>query len=272
MEDEGKNIDRTPPHLEDYDEDGREDYFRDMRRNEREIRKKFLKLIDQIFDSLEKSEAVTFPRLKRFCIEYFKTIEGRDIDELSSKFDKVDNISDIHLVVTKYFSFYNFDFIEELVDTLGGNNDKKKFEDYEEDFKHFCIKVYNNRVVCGPYIPGRARITFKLNYDEDIITGETMERVKERISSTLGVRKSNLYLRQIKEGCLELDFLVPEAVCKRVCNLTSKVRQQMYNDDNIELIEVYNHPGEEKMVNCFMVYPVITKVNFWCIILIDGAQ
>ena len=112
------------------------------------------------------------------------------------------------------------------------------------------MKVCNNHVICGPYIPGRARTTFKLNYDEDIITGETMERVKERISSTLGVRKSNLYLRQIKEGCLELDFLVPEAVCKRVCNLTSKERLHMYSDDNIELIEVYNHTKE---INCSMV-------------------
>ena len=107
-------VNQTPPHLSDYDSDDQEEYFQDMEENEDVVREGFLDLVQNIFDSLEKNY-VAVSKLKIFFVEYFKTVDGRDVGEIDSKFKKADTLDEIHAVVTNYYTFYNFDLIEKLI-------------------------------------------------------------------------------------------------------------------------------------------------------------
>ncbi len=116
VRDSEKKLNRTPPHLKDFDSNSKENYYDDLEYNESSVKEKFLKLVTKIFNSLEKNN-VTVDQLKRFSRDYFVTIEGWDRNEVDSEFREADSFDAIHKVMNKHYSFYNFGLIENLVNS-----------------------------------------------------------------------------------------------------------------------------------------------------------
>lgn len=229
--------DRTPPVYEKYYEYEKEAYFEDMTDNEMKIRQRFTTFVTQTFDSLEKS-TITDDQLKRFILTYFTTMEYYAVDEIDNEFKDADSLNAIHSKLAKHYSFCNYSVFESLIDVYGTDEDKENLKSYEECFKEFCFVVYNNRV-CGSDVPGKCSVTFKLSVEPDKLKGEDLQRIKQRICKILDIKCASLYLRRIRDGCLQFDFLVSEVVCKHICHLTEEMSKKFF-DDNITFIQVYN--------------------------------
>lgn len=223
-------------HLSDYDSDDQEEYLQDLEENEDDVRAKFVNLVQTTFDSLEKND-IAISKLKIFFVEFFKTVDGHNVGEIITEFKKANTLCDIHAVVTKYYTFYNIDLIEKLIENFGKDDDRDHLINYNQCFEKFCI---TGGVVCGPYVHGKSKLSFKLNYDDSHeVSGRIMSRVKRKICKILKIRKATLYLRRIRKGCIEFDFLVSDSVCERVCQLTTEKQQELFKE-NITYVEVYN--------------------------------
>lgn len=231
---------RTPTHLDDYDSDDKEEYFLDMETNESNIRNKFIQLVVKTFDSF-KNDTTT---LRIFFLEYFKTNQSQDVDDLSKQFKQAENHADIHAIATKYFSFYNTDPIELLIKNHGTSEDKQNLKDYNSYFRKYVITVKNNGVICGPYVHGKNKVTFKLNLDENNpLPAKTTNKFKRKICEILGIRMRDLYLRRIRGGCIEFDFLVSDEVCGRLCRVTAEMKQGLYQE-KVTFVETYCPHGK----------------------------
>lgn len=225
-------LDRTPPRLDQLDSDSRTNYYENLESNEFLTRKAFNELVNHTFNSLKQN--VSLDELKITSLRYLKIVEACDDEIFLKKEFKSHN--DIEELLMKYYSFCNFDLIENLIENLGTDKDKENLKKYENCFKKFCFTVYNNRVFSS-YIYGRRTVTFKLKHSHTL-TGETLGRVRERISSLLSINKACLYFCQIREGCLEFDFLVPDSVCERICKSTTEIRKMMYRE-GVTFVEIY---------------------------------
>ena len=213
----------SPQHLSDYDEDDREQYYYDLERRQDEIRSKFCSLLFTVFQFLEKHA-----KLKELIL-FFKS-QFHDDDTIMTKLSDVSSFEALYTVAMRFFcSYFNYEVIETLVKQYGNKKIKNALYQYQEDFRHFVITVYNNRVVyCGNDI-GKNKTVFKLDYDaKRTITSFEIRQVKERISGILSIKSSQLYLHRIREGCLELEFCLSVSVCKHILELKSESRRELF--------------------------------------------
>lgn len=233
-------IDRSPPHLNEYNEDDKEKYLSDIEDKHDEICQKFNLLKSNIFLSLEKNPKVSEKRL----IIFFESVLEDD-PKLSLSLREATSVHGVLVAVKKYFSFCNFEVIEDLVKKFGNKEDKCRLKRYKQRFNKFVFTLCNNRVTLGRHIDGRDRITLKLlnREDENKTLGAFSNRIKKRISKLFGIHRSQLYLCTIRKGCFECDFSVSNSISKRILELKSEARRDLFRD-SVTFIEVFCSSSE----------------------------
>lgn len=138
-------------------------------------------------------------------------------------------MDNIHDAVMKYYSFSDYEMIEALIKVHGSDEDKTQLKEYIKKYSECVLLVHNNRVKCGSDI-GPNKVTFKLEIFDDTVHGREMVATKRTISKFLSVRTSQLHLVEIRKGCLNFDFSVPECVVQRVFNLPEEDKKRMFKD------------------------------------------
>ena len=234
----------SPPRLSNYDQCDQEKYFCDIKYQYNKINEEFFDLVLTIFDSLE-TRAIALSSLRRFFTEYIFRFKGKghDKDDVCSSLRKAEKLDDMHLLVVKYYSFCNYHMIEKLAEKYGSDEDKQNLDGYIEKFKKCVLIVHNNRVKCGDYIPGQKKISFKIDYEPDHeLCGSEVDRVKDKISEILDVHCALLNLKQIRQGCLNFDFLVPESCRENLFKLSEENKEEL--SKQIVIIEAYYSPSE----------------------------
>lgn len=90
-----------------------------------EINKQFLRLVTSVIFTEEGSSV---SQLRIFFGEYISKFEEHnpEIASTLSKLKEAKTVADVHATVEKYYSFYNYEVIEELVKTHGSDDDKLK--------------------------------------------------------------------------------------------------------------------------------------------------
>lgn len=182
--------------------------------------------------SLEKNPEVS----EKLLIIFFVSVLEDDITSLQA----ATSIQNILITVKKYFSFCNFEVIEDLVKKFGNKDDKHKLKKYKASFTKFIFTLCNNRVLkLGHHIRGRDQITLKLMNDDEKLSGDTVRKIKQRVCKILGIHRTLLYLCKIREGCFECDFSVSNSISKCILELKSETRIDSFKEDHITVIDVF---------------------------------
>ena len=235
-------MDITPPLLNEYNMEDRNAYFCDIEDQYVAIKTEFFDLILALLDSLR---GINLSLLREFFMEYISQFGGQGPEEDSaalSKLKRAEKFDDIYFVVGKYYSFCNFDMLEKLVSVHGNDTDKKNLDEYIKKFKRCVLTVHNNRVICGRYIPGQKLVSFKILPAKEL-HGTEVEKVKRNLSKILQVPRARLNLKQIRQGCLEFDFLVPENSREQLFRLSEQDKKEM-SALSITFIEAYYSSDE----------------------------
>ena len=154
------------------------------------------------------------------------------------KLEAADTIPKIFLVLKDYFSFFNYEIVEHIIEVLGTDEDKAKFQSYKDKFDQYAKqRIY----ACGPHFgleieTDHSNIFVKLDSQYDNYTGVAIKGFCCKLSEALHISPQGvLRLCRVQKGCLQLKFQIPLFVQQRIFPL-SREQERTLADMGIIMI------------------------------------
>lgn len=194
-----------------------------------EIREKFADLVIETAVSLEESVSLKLSTLKLFLSSYHTSLND-DSDKC---------VTDVMRRASRYWSFYSYKILQQIIKKFGSNDDQNRLETYDSEFHK-----YGQRRLCE--IPADALKTNKGHYETALYfkTDKTFNNPLEdaielecKLSKVFGME---LHLVDVREGCVELIFSCDHTLRRMLHSLSSGQRDQLsklgilrlYDDNN----------------------------------------
>ena len=210
---------------------------------------KFLTLQADLIKSL-KSGHVTPAQLVQTLKHYTHGLTSTGLSERSSaslfqeheeELTAAKEIEDIFLAINPYFSYFNYELIEVIVNVHGAREDKENMQRYHNDFSEYCRKMpcVEFQEECSSDKSKHTKIKFKLDYNANQLKLGDIKCIQRRIAEILNLKSSVLYLYRVEDGCMVITFLVPtfwvESLMKIIANNISALQK------NVKLLYVEPH-------------------------------
>ena len=199
-----------------------------------EINREFLKFQNQMLDAIKgkvnrDNLIVTLHRMIHFT--------GKEATEV-----------EVFLKLLEYCSYFNYGPLETIVKVH--NLDEGPLEIYLSAFSLYCKAMPCVETVCGDVTPTPERYTveFKVKGEHNKFKPDTIESITRKIAGHLGINYSALYLHFIKNGCISLEYLVPDFIVESSFSFC--------NDK--QMIALYT---EISVISVTIHYPYGVKVN-----------
>ena len=202
-------------------EDDLEDLYAQMNQLTKVVQKEFLTFLAHIHDSFKQH------------VDYNTLILILERDEIlifkDADFSAAKDVSDVFRAIRPHCSYFNYEILQTLVEILGSAEDKQRLQKYLTAFKQYCNAMPCAETICGTAKGSskRLKLSFKLNYDRETLKPDQLRSIKCTIAQHLNIRPSSLYLCTVKEGCVELEFLVPAFLCERIFPLTEAQKEAL---------------------------------------------
>ncbi len=136
------------------------------------------------------------------------------------------NLAQVFMTLRAYISFFNNNIVEYLIELLGSPDDQTQLCEYCSALDQFCQR--NVFEVPAEAFSSKSRMKtakiFVLKCTERVATLEYVKRLTRRIAEALSLQRAALQLCSVKQGCLELYFLITVAVAKRIYPVSPTVQ------------------------------------------------
>jgi hypothetical protein len=232
------------PVIENYSElgeDDRENLTDQIQSLAEIIQEQFLKLGELLLQSLKarkiepKSLINTLSQCEIYSIEKERKMKifqlhSRDLSEAK-------DIYDIFLIISPYYSWFNYELFKKIVNTHGSDVDKDNMEQYCQDFSVYC-----QRIPCVEFQENNSKssrqtkIRFKLNLNIKSLNVYEIKCIQRNIAKILKLQSSVLVLSSIGDGCMALVFLVPSHVAAQLVELAIDEKATLSNE--IKMISI----------------------------------
>ncbi|XP_064407315.1 uncharacterized protein LOC135352084 [Halichondria panicea] len=153
-----------------------------------------------------------------------KVLDPQDKQEIKN----AKNLAQVFMTLRDYISFFNYEIVQYLIELLGSPDDQTQLREYCSALDQFCKR--NVFEVPAEAFSSKSRIktakvfVLKLTERSRVTTLEYVRRLTRRIAEALGLQRAALQLCSIKQGCLELHFLVTVAVAKCIYPVSPTVQ------------------------------------------------
>ena len=155
-----------------------------------------------------------------------------------------------------YWDFLNFDLLEHVVSRFGSEDLKHKMESYKHDLQSFrkatrlCdfIDCWPVRGQTPPETELR-EFVIKVGHHWDNCTLEDLEKLKGVITRKFFLREFDLRLKEIKEGCITIIWLIPELFVEDLQVAIESTSSEFFLEQKIETITIDGqeyHPSSMK--------------------------
>ena len=188
-----------------------DNYIEVYEKKTREIQQEFGKYVTKACRSL-KDKGVGIHELALFIESSFPMMK-----EVSDKLDEATCTEQVFRIAVKQAcSWFDYELVKDVMDFFGDSNDKELLtKDYEKKFKEYAEerKLPNGKkyiqVGSGARIGGK-QLVVKIDKVWDQVSFNDLNNVRDRFASILGVRRRDLYLAGIQEGCIMMTFMITE--------------------------------------------------------------
>lgn len=178
------------------------------------IQLRFHTLCNKFFDSLD-AQHVPLKRLVRLLkgLKALKRINSSKSASVVQSYEYVlDNITDIEGVkdvIQEHSTFFDFRPVQYMIENIGLEKDRKLLEEYKEDFEHYIKRrVFECPCKVGPSdAPNSTELCVKLESDYDKLV--ELKQFECQLSLVLDIAVYVLRLSSVKDGCIQLIFLIP---------------------------------------------------------------
>ena len=216
------------------DEDDLEDLQAQMSELTKEINLQFDKFFDAIFTSFRDSKQIDRDKVVVILTNKEAVFEKDELEGAKSMYD-------VFRMIKYHCSYFNYDVLTTMIQVHGSDRDKTYLEEYNKAFTEYC-----KAMPCAEGVYGnessksrRTKLKFKLDYELEQLKPNDVRSIKNNIARCLGIRPSSLYLCRVKEGCVLLEFLVPDFIVEKVFPLSDSQILGLYSE--VKVLSVEHH-------------------------------
>ena len=196
------------------------------------IERKFAKLVASIYQSLIvrniSKESLVACLMGFSCLTaVFGTSKKSRFRKQRRKFeDPSATVSTVWTIIGDYFSFFDYDILETITDTLGTDHDKQDFAKYKEDFKVYARgRLFIKQVSEGDHpstsaCRGNTLMFVMLDSSFDDCEIGHLKMLQKNLSNILDLDEGDLRLRRVKKGSLQLVFEISDIVTNKAFPLS----------------------------------------------------
>ena len=166
-----------------------------------DIQFKFCTLISKFFDSLEDRQ-VSLDRL----VQYLEEPLGRELKHLST-------IEDVRHIIKENSSFYDYQFLEYMINLAGTDSNKEQLSNYNDAFAAYAQhRVFECPSHFGAeHNPSDIELHVKLDERYECKLDE-LKKFQSRLCIVLKVKVYVTRLFSVEKGCFQLIFLLPKYI------------------------------------------------------------
>ena len=211
------------PHLDtsSLDEDDRIELEDRLRRDTTKMMFGFTAFTLNIQESFEKR--IQLDKIK-YSVLNLEMFDPEDKQEIKN----AQNLAQIFMTlrIRDYISFFNYEIVQYLIELLGSPDDQTQLREYCSALDQFGQR--NVFEIPAEVFSSKSRNktakVLVLKCTERVATLEYVKRLTQRIAEALGLQGAALQLRSVRQGCLELHFLITVAVAKRIYPVSPTVQ------------------------------------------------
>ena len=198
-----------------------------------EIERKFAKLVASIYRSLVtrniSKESLVACLMGFSCLTaVFGNTKKSRFHKQRRKFeDPSTTVSTVWTIIGHYFSFFDYDILEMITDSLGTDKDKQEFAEYKEHFNTYARRglftlqsISSKNFSSTSTSKGNALMIVELDSSYDNCEIGHLKRLQTKMSEVLNINKSVLQLRKVKMGSVQLMFEIPNCITKDILPLS----------------------------------------------------
>ena len=200
---------------------------------------KFVTIISRSF----KDRGVGIHELTLFLQTSFPVLKA-----VSDELDGATCVEQVFKIVVKQAcSWFDYDLMKEIVDFFGNSDDKKQTKEYETRFRKYAeerLPKGKQHIDIGDGAKrGGKQLVVKIDKEWDKVSFDDISRVRASFASILGVRRRDLYLADIREGCIALTFMITEEQAERLfpkmssTNFTSSKLSSYFTASQIKMLK-----------------------------------
>ena len=185
------------------------------------LEQEFIQIIFKTLTCLKKSK-VPIQEIC-FCLAKF---------EDTDRFMKANTLDDVFVLLGSCISWINYPLLEMVIRNfateevqqamhryiggLKGSLEERKVSELPPDiYKNASGKHSNPSIVEN----NKQKLGVKIDYVWEKFLVKDIQTMRERIASILGIEERSLFLLSVTEGCVYLEFLVPEFVSEEILSL-----------------------------------------------------
>ena len=232
------------------------------------IQDAFLKLGALLLQSLKtrKIEPKLLANTLMQCEVYSTEKESRiKLLQLHSKdLSEANDIYDIFLIISPYYSWFSYDLFKEIVNTHGSDEDQENMEQYCQDFSEYC-----QRIPCVEFQENNSKsshqtkIKFKLDLNMKSLSVGEIKHIQRNIAKILKLKSSVLVLSRIQDGCMALIYLVPSHIAAQLVQLAMhEERAKLCKEIKMISVDQVDDDPCLKQVSFSDCYSTLTYISF----------
>lgn len=147
------------------------------------------------------------------------------LGRLRCELPKAETVNDVMSLVREYCSFFNYRMLENIINHLGGEQDRRNLANYLQDFIEYAKrKVFECPCEVGTLNEyGRSNMFITLDKSYDSCTVSSLKSFERELGKILNVSSDVVViLCRIAPGSLQLMFQIPLFVQKAIFPLSSE--------------------------------------------------
>ena len=137
--------------------------------------------------------------------------------------------SAVSIILTKYWSFLDFENLEHIVERKCGNAEKRMMKEYKGEVEIFCRRRVSelppNSLGSSSTNTGMKKLCVKLALDDPAL--HTIRHLKMTIANILGYRTSDLVLQNVEPGSVLVTYSVNDTVGAKLVEQRMTARQKV---------------------------------------------
>ena len=208
---------------------------------------RFLELIDCTYDVLiEKGIDVHHLHARLISLDVSRKHEHQEfINNYLMNVDQETTFNNLWARLSSYWNFLNFDLLEHVINKFGSEDLKQKMKSYKHELQSFRKATrLCDFISCWP-VQGETppetelrEFLAKMKHDWDNCTLEDLESLKGVITRKFFLPKFALRLREIKEGCITIIWLIPAPFVKGLNEAIESTSSQFFVEHKVEAIVI----------------------------------
>ena len=189
--------------------------FEDYEESTKEIQKSFGSFVCKTFRRFKTSNV----DIKEVTL-YIQSAHSRVMKPRMEELSKVTHFADFfRIIVNQACSWFNYGIIKDLILHFCASA-KSCLDEYEACFKKYAEqrlpKGMNHIEIGGGARKGGKQLVIKIDKEWEEVTFSDLDKLQETFASILDVRRSDLYLADIRDGCIMMTFMITEELAGRL--------------------------------------------------------